>query len=148
MLPNIFSFFLAIYAAGAFVSFLLGFRQTYRHKNPYGLTPWLLPYGIFVWGDAVILGLFWTLISVVSLLWHNASFFALMQSLYWMVRSSGEVMYWFLQQFASVKRDLPHTLWGQALFPGESIWFAYQLVWQIVLVLSIASTLFLLGIFS
>lgn len=134
--------FITLYAVGALIGFLLGVKQTYFHKNPYGLTPLLLPYGIFVWGDAVILGFFWFIVSLVCLLFNNVSLFIVIQLVYWMVRSAGEIIYWFLQQFAVNKRDLPKTLWGQAFFPGESIWFAYQLFWQIILVISTVGLLF------
>ena len=75
-------------------------------------------------------------------------FFLVTQSIFWIIRSAGEVLYWFLQQFASVKRDAPHTLWGQKLFPGESVWFAYQLVWQVILVGASISLLVLLKLVS
>jgi hypothetical protein len=141
-------FYISLYGLVAFFSFLFGVRQTYFRKNPYGLTPLLLPLGIFVWGDAVIIGLFWTIASVASVLLENAHLFWVIQALFWIVRSGGEILYWFLQQFASTKRDLPKTLWGSRFFPGESIWFAYQLVWQIILVLSSISLLVLLDLIA
>jgi hypothetical protein len=61
-----------------------------------------------------------------------------------MVRSAGEVVYWLLQQFAVTKRDAPETLFCHSIFPGESIWFAYQVFWQLVLVVSVVSLVFLL----
>jgi len=138
--------FLILYLLGAFLSFLYGLWQTVHHKNPYALTPHLLPYGIFVWGDAVVLGFFWSTVSLASILTHNLHFFLVVQAVFWMVRSSGEIVYWLLQQFSSHKRDLPHTLLGHTLFPGESIWFAYQLFWQVVLVISSVILVYLLQV--
>ena len=134
-----------LYGFFAFVSLALGIRQTYFRKNPYGLTPQLIIYGIFVWGDAIIIGLFWTVVSLITVLTGNTSFFLITQAVYWIVRSMGEIIYWFLQQFAETKRDLPKTLAFHQFFPGESIWFAYQLFWQIVLVISIISLIYLIN---
>ncbi len=135
-------FLITCYGLIAGLSFIVGLRETYSRNNPYGLTRWLLPYGIFVWGDAVIIGLFWTIASFLSVYLQNMQLFIILQAAYWIVRSAGEVLYWFLQQFASVKRDPPHTLLGHKLFPGESIWFAYQVGWQMVLVVAIVSLLY------
>jgi hypothetical protein len=136
--------FISLYGLGAFTSFAYGAYQTYLKKNPYGLTPALLPYGIFVWGDAVLIGAFWFVISAAVVLFQSVYLFLIAQAVYWMVRSAGEVVYWLLQQFAVTKRDAPETLFCHSIFPGESIWFAYQVFWQLVLVVSVVSLVFLL----
>ena len=79
-----------LYGFFAFVSLALGIRQTKKRKNPYGLTPQLIIYGIFVWGDAIIIGLFWTVVSLITVLTGNTSFFLITQAVYWIVRSMGE----------------------------------------------------------
>jgi hypothetical protein len=135
---------IALYAIGAVGALGRGIQQTFYHKNPYGLTPWLWGYGIFVWGDAIFIGFFWIVAAITSILLRNTELFLLLLSVFWLVRSGGEVIYWFLQQFASIKRDKPSTLFGHSLFPGESIWFAYQVFWQIIMVISIVSLLFLI----
>jgi hypothetical protein len=136
--------FISLYGIGALFSFVYGTYQTYLKKNPYGLTPALLPYGIFVWGDAVLIGGFWTIASLAALYSQSVFLFLVTQAVYWMVRSAGEVMYWFLQQFAETKRDAPDSLFCHNIFPGEAIWFAYQVYWQIVLVISVVGLIFLL----
>ncbi len=142
---SIFLQFIALFGIGAFVSFLLGVRQTFVFKNPYGLTPLLLPYGMFVWGDTVLLGMFWSTVCALSYFSENTKLFLISSCVFWMVRSAGEVFYWLLQQFAANKRDLPETLAGHTLFPGESIWFAYQVGWQIVFIVATCILLQLLG---
>ena len=121
--------------------------QSKYKKNPYGLTRLLLPLGIFVWGDGVILGLFWFLSGLISffanLLIPTDQLFYLIFTLFWIVRSSGEVLYWFLQQFSTVERDPPHTLPLVSIFPGQSVWFAYQVIWQCVLVISLVALFYL-----
>jgi hypothetical protein len=133
-----------LYGLIAVCSAVQGFRQSYLNKNPYGLTRWLLPYGSFVWGDAAVLGAFWAAASAVSLVFHSSQLFLVIQAIFWMVRSAGEVMYWFLQQFSTVKRDKPKTLFGHQFFPGEAIWFVYQLIWQMVFVVASVCLVFLL----
>jgi len=135
---------IATYGLVAAATCAYGSYQTYLKKNPYGLTPALLPYGIFVWGDAVLIGAFWSVASMASLYLESVFLFLVVQAVYWMVRSAGEVMYWFLQQFAETKRDAPESLMCHSIFPGESIWFAYQVYWQLVLVIASVSLIFLL----
>lgn len=136
---------ISMYGLGALISFAYGCYQTYHKKNPYGLTPALFPYGIFVWGDAVLIGAFWLSISAVAVFLQNIQLFLIAQAVYWIVRSGGEVIYWLLQQFAQTKRDAPESLFCHTIFPGESIWFAYQVFWQLVLVLASVSLILLLA---
>lgn len=138
---------LILFGVGGAVSFFQGLRQTRHRNNPHGLTPWYWIYGIFVWGDAIPLGIFWTMVSTLCLLLQNTHVFLITTAVFWMVRSWGEGVYWFLQQFATNKKDPPHTLLGRSIFPGESIWFAYQVFWQIILVISTVSLLYLLRLF-
>lgn len=132
------------YGIGAISAFILGVRQCTYFKNPYGLTRMFYPYGIFVWADALLIGFFWISVSVLAFAMQNVHFFLVVQAIFWMVRSAGEIVYWFLQQFAETKRDTPSTLWGHQLFPGESIWIAYQLFWQLILVVSSVCLVYLL----
>jgi hypothetical protein len=117
-----------------------------KKNNPGGITPWLLPFGIFVWGDGLILGLFWFFVSLFVLWTNNWQLFFLIYLLFWMVRSSGEVLYWFMQQFSAVVKDPPETLWLSKLMPGESVWFGYQLIWQCVFVISSIGFIYLVQI--
>ncbi|MBP7842457.1 hypothetical protein KA017_00445 [Candidatus Woesebacteria bacterium] len=123
--------------------FIASFYQSKYKKNPYGLTRILLPFGIFVWGDGVVLGLFWFLTGLVSLFIPIDNLFYLIFTLFWVVRSAGEILYWFLQQFSTVERDPPHTLPFANIFPGQSVWFAYQVIWQCVLVISLVALFYI-----
>ena len=140
---SLFMFLIGLYGIGATIIWIWGIRQTCFCKNPYGLTQLLAPYGIFVWGDAVMIGFFWMIVTAVSIWLQNMQLFFIVMCVFWMVRSAGEIMYWFLQQFAETKRDKPESLWCHSLFPGESIWFAYQLFWQLVLVVSSVCLIYL-----
>lgn len=114
-----------------------------QRKNSFGLTRWLGWLGMFVWGDVVVLSVFWVIASVICLLLQDVLLFLLIVSVFWLVRSLGETMYWFLQQFALVKRDPPESLKGFGLVKNEAIWFMYQVMWQCITVVSIIATLYL-----
>lgn len=128
-----------------FAGFLLGLKQCLR-KNPYGLTPVFNIIGAFVWVDAVIFGLFWSVVCFITLLFGNWLLFLLMLSIFWLVRSIGETIYWFNEQFAATKRNPPATLWHSKIFPGTSAYVASQIFWQCMTVVTSITTLYLLGI--
>jgi len=136
---------MAVFAVGAVVILMLSLRQL-KKDNPGGLTPWLLPFGIFVWGDGVVLGIFWILVALAVLWLQDWLLFALIYALFWMIRSLGEVFYWFLQQFSTITRDPPENLWLSKIMPGHSVWYGYQLIWQCVFVISSISFVYLLKI--
>jgi hypothetical protein len=118
----------------------LGYQQSARHQNSFTLTRWLYPWGIFVWGDALILGMMWAVLSLGSLILHDAWLFISGACLFWLVRSLGETVYWLNQQFSSLKRNNPQDLWGHQLWQGDGVWFGYQLFWQVMTVIfSLAS---------
>lgn len=80
------------------VSFLLAIRKS-RCQEFYSDTPWLLPFGIFIWGDALILAPFWMITAVLFtfLSWVNMGRFLL---LFFMIRAAYEVVYWITHQVA------------------------------------------------
>jgi hypothetical protein len=112
-------------------------------KNSFGLIRRLSVLGMFVWGDVLILSIFWFFVGIISLLLQDWLLFLLICSAFWLVRSVGETIYWFLQQFAVVKRDPPESLAGYGFVKNESIWFIYQVMWQCLTVISLISTIYL-----
>lgn len=120
----------------------LGLRQSLYKQNPFGVTPWLFPAGVFVWGDAVVIGLFWTVLAMTSLVIQNWNFLGLGVALFWVVRAWGEVQYWLHEQFASHHRNEPKNLHFHRYFPGDSIWFVYQVFWQCATVIALLASLF------
>ncbi len=135
--------FISIFALTNIVVFIKGFYESKYKKNVFGLTRPLLFFGMFVWGDAVILGLFWSLTAFVCLLLQDWLLFLLITSVFWMVRSLGEILYWIIQQFSQIKRNPPNTLIGFRWFKNDSIWFIYQLVWQCLLIISVITSIYL-----
>ena len=133
------------YGIISFLAFLKGFRESKEKKNAYGLAPYLYPLGIYAWGDAVIFGLFWSLSSLISLLLHDWILFLLIISVFWMVRSLGETIYWFNQQFSAKTYDWnkPERLFGHSIFHNDSIWYVYQITNQCMTIISIITTIYL-----
>lgn len=125
-------------------SLMVGFRESSTRQNPFGLAGIFNLIGAFVWGDAVILGLFWALASLVFLILQDWILFLLTLSLFWTVRSIGEIIYWLNQQFSPLShKNPPENLVFNKFFPGDSIWFINQVYWQCLLVLSSIATLYL-----
>lgn len=135
--------FVAVYS---FVGFVLGYNQTKINRNPYGLCKLFNPLGAFVWADAVIFGIFFFFVSVLSLILQDFVFFLLIFSVFWTVRSIGESIYWFLEQFVDNHRNPEHTLWMSRWFPRNSVWIANQIVNQCITVIGIIASVYLFKI--
>jgi len=120
----------------SFSGFLKGLYQCKNKKNPFGLTSIYNIIGAFVWGDTVVFGLFWTIIPLTALLLNDWLLFLLIISLFWLFRSIGEMIYWFSQQFSGKVRNPPENLRLFSLFSGDSVWFAHQIIYQCLAVIS------------
>lgn len=124
--------------------FVSALYQCRYRRNGLGMTYPLVPLGIFVWADGVVFGLFWTLSSLVSLLLGDWILFLLIFSVFWLVRSVGETIYYFNQQFSTIKRVSGKALPGYSMFGDDyTIWFVYQIVAQVITVVSIITTVYL-----
>lgn len=134
-----------VYALVNLGVFLKGYHECKYRKNAYGLTPYLKPLGIFAWGDAVIFGLFWIAASLISYLLNDWYLFLLIISIFWVVRSVGETIYWFNQQFSSkiYSWNKPENLPWHTIFHNDSIWYVHQIIWQCYTVVSLIFTIYL-----
>lgn len=137
-------FFLILVAFLNLIIFFKGYNECKYKKNPYGLTPVLGFLGIFAWGDAVIIGLFWIIAALVSLLSTDWYLFLLIISVFWVIRSLGETIYWFNQQFSSKSYDWnkPENLPLHSVFHNDSIWYIFQIFMQCISVVSIIFTIY------
>ena len=99
--------------------------------------------GAFVWGDAVIFGLFWLITSSIILLYGSWWLFLLVLDAFWLVRSVGETIYWLNQQYSTLDRNPPRRLWFYPLFRDNSVWFVYQTFWQCLTVITFVLLLLL-----
>ena len=128
---------------GAFAS---GYYISRYKKNPIGNTFFLYPFGIFVWGDAIVFGIFWFLASAVTLFLNDWILFLLIYSVFWLVRSVGETIYWFNQQFSEVKRMPKESVSFYKYLKIEdeyAVWFIAQIFNQSITVLSTITTVYL-----
>jgi len=134
--------FLLLFATLSLLVSIKGFYESKYKKNAYGLTPVLFLLGIFVWGDAVVFGLFWFFSSIVSIITKDWVLFLLIISTFWLVRSFGETVYWLNQQFSSIDRNPPKKMLGYSIFQNDSIWFIYQILHQVIAILSMIFTIY------
>jgi hypothetical protein len=119
-----------------------GFNECFRKKNAYGLVRILFPWGIIAWGDAVIFGTFWFAVSVIVFILNDWILFLLIYSVFWVVRSSGETIYWFNQQFSAVNKNPPEQYWFYKYFRNDSVWYIHQIAWQCITVTSIIFSIY------
>lgn len=119
------------------VGAIKGFLECKNKKNAYGKTELFSLIGAFVWGDVVIFGIFWFLISLVILFLKNWILFLVILSLFWVIRSLGETIFWFNQQFSNKILYPPEELRFYKIFRNDSVWFIYQIIWQCVTVVSL-----------
>lgn len=134
---------LCITGAVGLVAAIIGIYRSSLQNKVFAETPWLLWLGIFVWGDAIIIGGFWFLVAVITGWLQDWLLFLLCVSIFWLVRSFGETIYWLLEQFSSLTRNPPKNLWGYQWIKSEALWFLYQVFWQCVTVATSISSLYL-----
>lgn len=135
--------FLILFAAFGLAISFKGFWETYKHKNAYRETPYLYPLSIYVWGDALVFGIFLGGAALVSIILSDWILFLLIASLFWLVRSIGETIYWFNQQFSTVIRAQPQRYWTHKIFHNDSVWFIFQIMNQCVTVITIITSMYL-----
>lgn len=141
MTPSQHLFLLAFALFNLLVS-LKGFYESKHKKNAFGLTRPLVIIGVFVWADAVVFGPFWTAASLLAFVLQDWYLFLLITSIFWVVRSLGEVIYWLDQQFSTLKRNPIENLPWQSIFHNDSVWFVHQIIWQCVMVISLVLTIY------
>lgn len=127
---------------GSLIIFGTGLYKSWRKSCAFEQMSYLGFMGIFVWGDAVALGPFWAFVSGLCLFFKDFTLFLLIVSLFWSVRSIGEMIYWFNQQFSQLNRNPPERLKGYRFFKNDAVWIMYQVGWQCAAVLSIVCSLY------
>lgn len=121
---------------------VIGLWKASKKNQVFEETPYLAVLGIFVWGDAIVFGFFWALAGLMVYLTNSVALMWLIYSVFWVVRSFGESIYWFNQQFSTITRNPPERLIGFRFFKNDSVWFAYQIWWQCVTVISIIASIY------
>lgn len=136
---NLLLYLLTIYSLSSAIK---GYLEC-RKNNAFKYSFFYYPLGAWVWGDAFIFGIFWFLVSIFFLfIQKNWNLFLLIVSVFWTVRSFGEISYWIQQQFSTINRNPPKNMFFYSLFKDDSIWFIYQIIWQCIAVVSIICTIY------
>ena len=135
--------FIFLYSLHGALGTIHGYHKC-RKGNSYGWTPQYYLHGAFVWGDILVFGIFWPIVGAISLIRQDWLLFLLIQALFWLVRSLGETIYWFNEQFAAKNRNHPASLPGFHIFGNDSIWYVYQIIAQLITVISLVATIVLI----
>lgn len=115
-----------------------------RHKKAYQKFVPLFVIGSFVWGDVLVFGIFWVLAGAVTLFFNSWFLFQVIFLVFWLIRSAGETIYWFMQQFSSIIREKPEKVWTFRFVKNNAAWFLMQIWWQTVTIASLVALIFLL----
>jgi len=135
---------IGIWGILGFIGFLEGYRiSSVKKQNLKWCGPFTL-FGAFVWADMVIFGIFWAMASAVLLLINNWILFPVTLSVFWTVRSLGEVNYWFNQQFSTIVRySFKDNRWLMRIFNDDyTVWFVIQIIMQCVAVISLLFSIY------
>lgn len=135
--------FVLLYCLYAFVFLLFGLKSIRKDSSKtFTGTPYLFPLGVFVLGDILVIGAFWVLVSIISLILKDWILFLLIHSLFWVVRSLGETIYWFLQQFSTIVRNPPERFFTNRLVKSDAVWWLHQIFWQCITVASLIFSIY------
>ena len=70
---------------------------------------WAFPIGAFVWEDVLVFGLLHAVLAGLALYLRNPEIWLVFFLIFWLIRSAGETLYFFLQQFIQPKHH-PHYI--------------------------------------
>lgn len=143
---NFWQIILIVFGLYSLTALLKGYYKTKIKNNPYGLSYWFNPISSYVWADAVVFGAFFFFVSFLCLVLNDFILFLLIFSVFWTVRSIGESIYWFLEQFAVQHRNPEHTLWFSKWFPKNSSWIANQIINQCIATVGIVLSVYLFSV--
>ena len=116
---------------------------------------WGFVIGAFVWEDMLVLGILHAVIAFISVALNNSILWLVGFLAFWVVRSAGETLYFFLQQFV-VPSHHPHNITAhftvlRRLFGGisdQKCFIILQVSMQAVLTLSLFSLVYILKNFG
>lgn len=134
---------IGLYGVIALILFVVGIIYSLKGQS-YGKWWGLNIIGAFVWGDAMIFGLFWTIAAILFLVLGSWLWFLIIVCVFWLVRSLGETIYWFLNQFIPLKNNQPEHFFFYRLVKNDSVYFIAQIWWQCLTTVFIGLLIYLL----
>lgn len=132
-----------------FCLFLLALRKVVGSGNEFKfIYGWGFVVGAFVWEDVVIFAPLFMIITVLTLLMADFRIWMLCFLVFWIVRSLGETIYFFLEQFLEPK-TLPHNIERhleavRRMFGGIDTQKAFMLMQTMFQTVTISSTVALI----
>ncbi|MCS7092503.1 MAG: hypothetical protein NZM26_04075 [Patescibacteria group bacterium] len=136
------NFFLPILSAFCLLILIYSIFQS-KKGNAFYPTKLLYPFGIFVWGDGIVISIFWLIVSLFCLFQKDSLYFWLFVCLFWAIRGIGETIYWLNEQFSERHRNPAAKMIGHKILKNESVYFLYQVFWQCVSVIAIFGVIYI-----
>lgn len=115
---------------------VLGLQKCLKGEA-YSDTFMLFPFGIFVWGDSLLISTFWIVVATIYHFTKNFILTGLFFFSFWIIRSLGETIYWLIEQFSDTKRNDPKKFFYHPIFKNDSVYFVNQVFWQLVFVFAL-----------
>lgn len=138
---------ISIFGITSLVGLIQAYRQCTKKNSSYGKPPKLyMLFGSLVWADHLVFGAFWVIISLFCLMFHDFLLFLLTFSVFWLVRSIGETIYWFFQQFTPRHGNEPEKFIWHRIVKNDSVWFLNQIYWQCITVITIITSVYLFSL--
>lgn len=140
--------FLVIFSALTLISFF----KIRRDRGVLGfIYKWGFPLGSFVWEDLFVFSLYGAVAASATLISGQIKIGVLFLVIFWVVRSAGETLYFFLQQFIEPKHH-PHDIeahfralrWVFGPLTSQQCYIIMQVLFQMILMLSLSSLILLL----
>lgn len=144
--------FLTLFALIHITFFIISFRNIRNSDEHVGfIYSWAFVFGAFVWEDLLIFSLFNFLVALYVLLVQDIRQGLVMFTVFWMVRSAGETLYFFMQQFTQ-PLHYPHDIhWHFNVMKkvfgdisNQKCFIMLQVTFQIIMVLAISILILLL----
>ena len=97
-------------------------------------------FGVYVWGDAIVFIPFHLIVFLFSLI--SLRFALLIWAIFFSIRSLGEIMFWFLQQFSD--RSYRPDDFGFCKLDNNAIYILYQTLMTVQATVSIVAAIIII----
>ncbi|MDD3648410.1 MAG: hypothetical protein PHS44_08005 [Candidatus Dojkabacteria bacterium] len=134
------------------VFFILSYLKVRNSGDGWNLILWGSMWGAFIWEDLLILSVYNVVASIIVLILKDNRYVFVFGLFFWLIRSLGEVQYWFLQQFNQPvgfphnqydwkDNGLQRTLLGD--LSDQNYFIIYQVSMQVIAVICLVGLSYL-----
>jgi hypothetical protein len=132
--------------------FILAFKNVYNSDETVTLIYiWGSAIGAFVWEDLLVFSLFNIVVPIIIILLKDNRYTLLFPLFFWLVRSLGETLYWFLQQFNQPtvyphdqynwnEMSLLRNIFGE--ISNQKYFILFQICWQCITTLTLVGIVY------